>query len=65
MIAPSNDFDDHILTLAAKLDGVWQLTEGGGFNTVVGDFKYLTDVTIWVRVNIPSDDPKSAHFIDL
>ena len=42
-----------------------QLTEGGGFNTVVGDFKYLTDVTVWVRENIPSDAPKFEHFVDL
>ena len=41
------------------------LTEGGGFNTVVGDFKSLTDVTVWVRANIPSDATKFEHFIDL
>ena len=39
--------------------------EGGGFNIVVGDFKYLTDVTVWVQTNIPSDTPKFEHFIDL
>ena len=38
--------------------------EGGGFNTMVGDFKSLTDVTVWVRYNISSDAPKYEHFID-
>ena len=42
-----------------------QLTEGGGFNIVVGDFKSLTDVTIWVRANLPSDSTKCEYFIDL
>ena len=32
---------------------------------MVGDFKYLTDVTVWVRANLPSDAPKFEHFIDL
>ena len=52
-IAPRDYFDDHLSTLAAELDQVRQITEGGGFNTVVGDFKSLTDVTVWVRANIP------------
>ena len=64
-IAPKNDFDVQILTLAAELDGVRQLTEGFGFNTLVGNFKSLTDVTVWVRANLPSDAPKFEHFIDL
>ena len=42
-----------------------QLTEGDGFNTVVGDFKSLTDVTVWVQSNFPSDTPKCEHFIYL
>ena len=28
-------------------------------------FKSLTDVTVWVRENLPSDAPKFEHFIDL
>ena len=52
-VAPGNDFDVQLLKLAANLDGVRQLTEGGVFNTVVGYFKYLTDVTVWVRANLP------------
>ena len=39
--------------------------EGGGLNAVVGDFKSLTDVTVWVRVNLPSNAPIFEHFIDL
>ena len=42
-----------------------QLTEGGGFNIVVGNFNSLTDVTVWVRENLPLDAPKFEHFIDL
>ena len=64
-IAPRNEFDVQLLTIAADLDGVRHLIEGGGFNTVVGDFKSLTDVTVWVRANLPSDTPKFEHFIDL
>ena len=52
-VAPGNDFDVQLLTLAANLDGVRQLTEGGVFNTVVGYFKSLTDVTVWVQANLP------------
>ena len=63
--APRDDFEVRISTLKEELDGVRQLTEGGGFNTVVGEFKSLTDVTVWVRANIPSDGPKFEHFIDL
>ena len=63
-IAPRNDFDVQLLTLAAELDGVRQLTEGSGYNTVVCDFKSLTDVTVWVQANIPSDAPRFDHFID-
>ena len=32
---------------------------------MVGEFKSLTDVTVWVRANLPSDAPKFEHFIDL
>ena len=64
-IPPSNELDVNILTLSAELDGVRQLTEGGGFNTVVGDFKSLTDVTVWLQANLPSDAPKFEYFIDL
>ena len=32
---------------------------------MVGDSKSLNDVTIWVQANLPSDDPKFEHFIDL
>ena len=39
--------------------------EGGGFNKVVRYFKFLTDVTFWVRANLPLDAQKSEHFIDL
>ena len=35
-IAPRNDFYVQILTLSAELDGMRQLTEGGGLNTLVG-----------------------------
>ena len=42
-----------------------QLTEGADFNTVVGDFMSLNDVTVWVRANFSSDAPKSEYFIDL
>ena len=41
------------------------ITEGGGFNKVFVYFKSLTDVTVWVRANLPSDDPTFEHFIDL
>ena len=64
-IAPRNDFDVQFSTLAAEFDGMRKLTEGGGFNTVVGDFKSLNYVTFWVRANIPSDVPKYEHFVDL
>ena len=46
--AQTDDFEVRISTLTAELDGLRQLMEGGGFNTVVGDFKYLTDVNVWV-----------------
>ena len=42
-----------------------QLIEGGGFNTLVGEFKSLTDVNVWMQVNLPSDAPKFDHFVDL
>ena len=32
---------------------------------MAGEFKSLTDVTVWVRANILSDAPKFKHFIDL
>ena len=64
-VAPRNDFDVQLSTLAAELDGVRQLTEGGGFNTVVGEFKSMTNITVWVRENLPSDAPKFEHFVDL
>ena len=44
---------------------MWQLTEGGRFNIVVGYFKSLTDVTVWVQANLPSDAQNFEHFIDL
>ena len=47
-ISPRDDFDVQILTLASDLDGVQHLMEGGGFNTAFGNFKSLTDVTVWV-----------------
>ena len=65
MISPRNYFDVQLSTLVVELDGVRQLIEGGGLNTVVEDFKSLTDVTVWVRANLPSDAPKFEHFIDL
>ena len=64
-IYPRNDFDDQLSTLAPELDGVQQITEVGGFNTVVGNFKPLTDVTVWVQANLTSDAPKFEHLIDL
>ena len=64
-IAPRDDFEVQLYTLTPELDGVRQLTEGGGFNTVVEYFKSLTDVTVWVRANLPSNAPKFEHFIDL
>ena len=63
--APRDDFEVRISTLKEELDGVRQLTKGGGFNTVVIDFKSLTDVTVWVRANLPPYPPKFEHFIDL
>ena len=63
--APRDDFEVRLSTLTAELDGVQKLTEGGGFNTVVVDFKSLADVTVWVQANFPSDTPKFEHFIDL
>ena len=63
--APRDDFEVQISTLTAELDGVQQLTEGGGFNSLVEYFKSLTDVTVWVRANLPSDAKKFEHFIDL
>ena len=42
-----------------------KLTEGGGFNNVVGELNYLTDVTVLVRANLKSDAPKFEHFMDL
>ena len=62
---PRVDFELQFFTLTAELDGVPQLTERGGSNIVVVEFKSLTDVTVWVQANLPSDTPKSEHFIDL
>ena len=39
--------------------------EGGSFNTVVGEFKSLMDVTVWVRANLSSDTPKFEQFVGL
>ena len=64
-ISSRNDFDVQLSTLAAVLDGVRQLTEGGGFNKVVGDFESMPDVTVWVRDNLLSDAPKFEHIVDL
>ena len=47
-IAPKNDFGVQLLTLSVDLDGMRQLSEGGGFNRVVGNFKSLTDFNVWV-----------------
>ena len=63
-IAPNNDFDVQLSTLVVELDGARQLIEGGGFNTVVEDFKYLTDVTVWVQENLPSDAQKFEHLME-
>ena len=58
-------FEVRLSTLTSDLDGAQQITEGGGFNKVVGYFKSLTDVTVWVRANLPSDAQNFEHFIDL
>ena len=63
--APRDDFEVRLSTLTSELDGVQQLTEGGGLNTVVEDFNSLTDVTVLVQANLPSDATKFEHFIDL
>ena len=63
--APRDDFEVRLSALTAELVLVRQLTERGGFNKVVGDFKSLTDFTFGVQVNLPSDAPKFEHFIDL
>ena len=62
---PRDDFEVRLSILTEEFDGVRQLTKGGGFNAVVGDFKSLTDVTFWVRANLPSDTTIFEHFIDL
>ena len=54
-----------ILTLAAELDGMWEIMEGRVFNKMVGYFKSLTGFSVWVQANIPSDAPKFDHFIYL
>ena len=46
-IAPRDDFEVRLSTLTEKLDVVRRLTDGGGLNAVVGDFKSLNDVTVW------------------
>ena len=43
-----DNFEVWFYTLTTQFDGVRQLTEGGVFNKVVGYFKSLTYVTIWV-----------------
>ena len=66
MTNPPRDYlEVRLFKLTYKLDRVQHLTEGGVFNTVVGDFKSLIDVTVWVQDNLPSDTPKSEHAIDL
>ena len=65
IISPRNDFYVQLSTLPAELYGLWQLTEGGGLNTMVGDFKSLNDVTVWVQANLPSYAPKFYYCIDL
>ena len=47
-ISLRDGFDVQLSTSSAELDGVRQLTELGGFNTVVGYFKSLTNVTVWL-----------------
>ena len=32
---------------------------------MVVNFKSLTDVTVWVRADLPSDTPKFEHFVYL
>ena len=63
--APRDDIEVRLSTLTAEFYGLRHLTKGGGFNTIVGDLNSLTDFTVWVRVNLPSDTPKFEHFIDL
>ena len=46
--AQRDDFEVRVSTLTAELDGVRKITEGGGFNTVVGYLNTLTAVTVWV-----------------
>ena len=63
--SPRDNVEVRLSTLTSELDGVRQLTEGGGFNTAVGDFKSLTYVTVWVKAILPSYVPGFEHFIDL
>ena len=46
--APRGDIEVRLSTFPSDLDGVRQITEGGVFDTVVGDFKSLTGVTVLV-----------------
>ena len=63
--APRVDFKVQLSTLTEKFSGLRHFMEGSGFNKVVGYFKSLTDFTIWVRDNLPSDTPKPDYFIYL
>ena len=63
--APRGDIKVRLSTFTAELGIVQRLTEGGGVNTVMVDFKSLTDVAVWVRSKRPSDTSKFEHFVDL
>ena len=53
LIRVSSTDAQRLSTLTEELGGVRQLMEGRGFNTVVADLKYLMDVTVWVKSNLP------------
>ena len=63
--SPRGNFEVQLSTLTNDLDRVQHITGGDIFNAVVGYFKSVTDVTVWVQANIPSDNLKSEHFVDL
>ena len=63
--SPRGNFEVRLSTLTNDLDRVQHITGGDIFNAVVGYFKSVTDVTVWVQANIPSDNLKSEHFVDL
>ena len=61
---PRYDFELQLSTFTEELYSVRYLTEGGGFNTIMGDFKFFTDVTVWVQEKLASNTPNFEHFID-